>query len=268
MDDPAQLESEINSGLRTLRLGRPTRVYATLNSTQDVARQQAHDGAPHGTVVWALEQTAGRGRMHRPWASRSGGGLWFSVVLRPGGDAQAASLLSLAAGVALARALDGPAGQGVRLKWPNDVLLRGRKLAGILAEAETHGGRMAFVILGIGVNLDPGPGGFPPEIAGTAIALSEVAPAPAAPAQLMAAILAELEPWIETASADPAALRLAWLEVAETIGRDVRAEVGSDTVVGRAVDLDLDGSLVIDTGSGVLQRVRAGEVVHLRPSAP
>ncbi|HXA41352.1 MAG TPA: biotin--[acetyl-CoA-carboxylase] ligase [Candidatus Solibacter sp.] len=265
MDDANQLEAELNGALWTTRLGRPARVFDTLGSTQDEARRQARAGAPEGTVVWALEQSAGRGRMQRSWASRKGAGLWFSVVLRPSGGAQAAALLSLAAGVGMARALDGPTGGRVRLKWPNDVLVGGRKLAGILSEAETQDGTVAFVIVGIGLNLDPGPEGFPPEIADVAIALSEVAPATVAPAMLMAAILAELESAFDTAAADRDELRRAWLEVSDTVGSDIRAELGGKVVSGRAVDLDVDGALVIDTGAGDLTRVHSGEVVHLRP---
>ena len=265
MDDPSQLESELTAALWTTRLGRPTRVFETLGSTQDEARRQARTGASHGAVVWALEQTDGRGRMQRSWASRRGAGLWFSVVLRPPVDAQAAALLSLAAGVGLAAALSGPTAGLARLKWPNDVVVGGRKLAGVLAEAETHDGAVAFVILGIGLNLDPGPDGFPAEIADVAIALSEVAPTSIAPAMLMATLLAELESAIDLAVADRDRLRRAWLDVSDTIGRDVRAELGGTVVSGRAVDLDVDGALVIDTGGGELTSVHSGEVVHLRP---
>jgi BirA family biotin operon repressor/biotin-[acetyl-CoA-carboxylase] ligase len=157
-----------------------------------------------------------------------------------------------------------PTAGRVRLKWPNDVIAGGRKLAGILAEAETHNGGVAFVILGIGLNLDQGPDGFPAEIADVAIALSELAPAPFSPAILMAAILAQLESAIDMAIADPEELRSAWLELSDTVGRDVRAELGGTAVTGRAVDLDLDGALVIDTGEGEPVRVHSGEVVHLR----
>src|SRR5258708_19556114 len=137
MDDANQLEAALNDALWTARMGRPTRVFDTLGSTQDEARRQARAGASEGTVVWALEQSAGRGRMQRSWASRKGAGLWFSVVLRPAGDAQAAALLSLAAGVGMARALDGPTAGRARLKWPNDVLVGGRKLPGLLSYPTT-----------------------------------------------------------------------------------------------------------------------------------
>jgi BirA family biotin operon repressor/biotin-[acetyl-CoA-carboxylase] ligase len=266
MDAVNELEPKLTRLLMTQRLGRPAHVFESLGSTQDEACAEAENGASDGTLVWALEQTAGRGRMDREWASRRGAGLWFSVVLKPRGDPNAAALLSLAAGVGIAWALREPTAGAVRLKWPNDVLLDGRKLAGVLAEGETHDGRIRFVILGVGLNLDPGPDGFPPEIAGQAAALSEVSPGPIDPTTLMAALLRELEAAIDLAQAEPERLRQAWLGLSDTIGREVRAELGGGDVTGRAVDLDADGSLVIALADGSLRRVRSGEVTHLRPA--
>jgi BirA family biotin operon repressor/biotin-[acetyl-CoA-carboxylase] ligase len=265
MDDAAELASKLTELLTTRRLGRPAHVFDSLGSTQDEARSQARQGAGDGTLVWALEQTAGRGRMDRGWSSRRGAGLWFSVLLRPQGEPNAAALLSLAAGVGIARALRGPTDGAVMLKWPNDVLLGGRKLAGILAEAETHDGEVRFVILGVGLNLHPGPSGFPAEIAGQAAALSEATSGPIDAASLMSSMLSELEDAIDMAEARPEDLRQAWLAVSDTIGQEVRAELGGDSRTGSAVDLDLDGSLVIEVADGSRTRVRAGEVVHLRP---
>ena len=265
MDGAAALSGKLAELLTTQRLGRLAHVFESLGSTQDQARSEAQDGAPDGTLVWALEQSAGRGRMDRRWSSRRGTGLWFSVVLRPEGDPSAAALLGLAAGVGVARALQAPTAGAVRLKWPNDVLLQGRKLAGILAEAETHDGLVRFVILGVGVNLDPGPEGFPSEIADRAAALSEAHSGSVDAANLMATLLGEIEKAIDIARSEPEKLRQAWLALSDTIGREVRAELGGESVTGRAVDLDLEGSLVIEAAGGSLSRVRVGEVVHLNP---
>jgi BirA family transcriptional regulator, biotin operon repressor / biotin---[acetyl-CoA-carboxylase] ligase len=264
MNSLSELESGLASQLSTRHFGRPFRLFEQLGSTQDEAREQARAGSPHGTLVWALEQTAGRGRLDRPWVSNRGAGLWFSLVLRPGGDSSAAALLSLAAGVGVARGLPTSSAGSVRLKWPNDVLLNGRKLAGILAEAETHDGRLSFVLLGVGLNLDPGPQGFPPSIATEAAALVEVADPPLDAAALMASLLAELEAASELAFAEPEKLRKDWLELSDTVGREVRAQIGTATIEGRAVDLDIDGSLVLEMPDGTRQRVRSGELIHLR----
>lgn len=266
METISELESRLRSQLATRHFGHPLHVFEKLGSTQDEARQQAQGGAAHGTLVWALEQTAGRGRMDRTWVSNRGAGLWFSLVLRPRGDSNAAALLSLAAGVGVVRALPASSAGSVRLKWPNDVLLHGRKLAGILAEAETRDGGLRFVVLGVGLNLDPGPQGFPTPIAAEAAALVEVAGLPLDASALMASLLTELEVASELALDDPRALRQAWLELNDTIGRQVRAQTGAATLEGRAVDLALDGSLVVETSDGSRTRVRAGELIHLRPA--
>jgi len=268
MESVSELESRLASHLVTRHFGRPLHVFEQLGSTQDEARKLARTGAPHGTLVWALEQTAGRGRMNRQWVSKRGAGLWFSLVLRPGSDANAAALLSLAASVGVARAVPSSSAGAVRLKWPNDVLLNGRKLAGILAEAETRDGHLSFVLLGVGLNLDPGPDGFPAAIADQAAALVEVVDSPLDAAALMASLLAELEAATELALADPRALRQAWLELTETVGQQVRAQTGTASIEGRAVDLDLDGSLVLEMPDGTQERVRSGEVVHLRQVPP
>ena len=266
MESVSELESRLASQLVTRHFGRPLHLFEQLASTQDEARERARAGAPHGTLVWALEQTAGRGRMDRSWVSKRGAGLWFSLVLRPGGDSNAAALLSLAAGVGVARALPARSAGSVRLKWPNDVLFDGRKLAGILAEAETRDGRLSFVLLGVGLNLDPGPEGFPTSIATEAAALVEMADPPLDAAGLMATLLGKLEVAFESAMEDPGALRHGWLELNDTVGRQVRAQTGTGTIEGRAVDLDLDGSLVLEMPDGTRERVRSGEVIHLRPA--
>jgi BirA family biotin operon repressor/biotin-[acetyl-CoA-carboxylase] ligase len=263
MDSLADLKSGLEAVLQTRYVGRPTLLHEEVGSTQDEARRLADQGAASGTVVWSLAQSAGRGRMDRSWLSTRGTGLWFSVILRPDGDAAGAALLSLAAGVAVARALRAHGAASVRLKWPNDVLLHGRKLAGVLAEAETRAGSLAFVILGVGLNLDPGPAGFPASIAGAAASLAEVAPGAHAPAALMASLLGELEAAIEMTLGDPAALRQAWIELSDTIGREVRAQLATGAVEGLAVDLEVDGSLVVETEDGTRRQVRSGEVVHL-----
>ena len=265
MDSLRDLKEHLDAVLQTRYVGRPTLLYEEVGSTQDEARRLAGAGAANGSVVWAMAQTAGRGRLDRTWLSNRAAGLWFSVILRPDRDAGASAILSLAAGVAVARALQVPSAGEVRLKWPNDVLLRGRKLAGVLAEAETQGGRLAFVILGVGLNLDPGLAGFPPSIAASAASLAEVLPSqPDIPA-LMGSLLSELESTVEIALGDPSGLRQAWIELNDTIGREVRAQLGTGAVDGRAVDLDLDGSLVIEKADGTRWHVRSGEVVHLRP---
>ncbi len=194
---------------------------ASVTSTQDVARD-----LPIGSVVVADHQTAGRGRSSHRWEAPPGAALLVSFVLPPN------PLLSLAAGVAAAEAC----GRGVRLKWPNDLLLEGRKVGGILVEATP-----ARAICGIGINLTWAPEG--------AARLDEPRDQ----------VLERLRPAIETWSSAPAAQLLArWRELSDTIGKKVRVELPDQIVEGTANDIDASGALVVD---GVL--VSAGSLIVL-----
>ncbi|MCR4391542.1 MAG: biotin--[acetyl-CoA-carboxylase] ligase [Candidatus Acetothermia bacterium] len=226
------------------RFGRPYRYLGVVGSTQDALRQWARAGAPEGAVVLAERQTAGRGRWGRAWVS-PGGGLYFSVLLRP---VQPLPLLPLAAGVALVDAC-----QLGGLKWPNDLLAPdGRKLAGVLAEAEVQDGGAQAVYLGVGLNVEPD--GLPLGAAG----LAEFRPVDRA--ELLAEVLWALEVWT---SAPPEAVGHAWRQRNCTLGRWVRVTMGEGAVEGVAVDLAADGALVVQTRAGQ-RTVRAGDVAHLR----
>jgi BirA family biotin operon repressor/biotin-[acetyl-CoA-carboxylase] ligase len=267
MVEQAEVFGERLQGLlRTDRFGRQARVLASVPSTQDEARRLAREGSPEGQLVWALEQTAGRGRMDRTWSSPSGAGLWFSVVLRPILRAGEAGWLTLAAGVGVATALRRLGAADVRLKWPNDVLLNGGKLAGILAEGEVAGEGMAFAILGVGVNLRRPPEGFEASIRPPPATLADsVIAAAAEPAGVLAQLLADLEAAYDLLAAGRSAeLRRRWLEVADTVGRRVRAELAEGVVEGVAVDLSEDGALVLELADRRRVPVRSGEIIHLR----
>ena len=143
--------------------------FAVAGSTNDVARVLAEDGAPHGTVVIADEQYAGRGRHGRRWEAPRGSALLMSVVLRAG-RARAPAVAPLRVGLAVAHAIETTCGVDVKLKWPNDVVLNGGKVAGVLCEGSTTGGRM-LVIAGIGINVAQQHDDFPADIAGSATSL-------------------------------------------------------------------------------------------------
>ena len=250
----------LESALTTRSLGRSAAVVSQAPSSQDMALALADAGAPEGQLVWALEQTAGRGRQGRSWVSGQGAGLWLSVILRPPLDLERAAFLSIVAAVAAGAWLDG-LGVAARLKWPNDVVVDGHKLAGILGESV--GGRAAsLVILGVGVNLTT------PVLADPAAphptSLTDLGIEAGDQPRLVAGLLGSLEDRYQEFLRDgPPPAQLRWLEMSDSIGRRVRAEMGAEFVEGLAVDLDPDGSLVIETAGG-LRRVRSGEVHHLR----
>jgi BirA family biotin operon repressor/biotin-[acetyl-CoA-carboxylase] ligase len=241
--DPADLAP----WLRTRWLGRSSTYHAEIDSTQDEARRLASHAGSHGHLVWAGSQRAGRGRMRRHWHSPPGSGLFFSVVLLPRLPAAALGALPLAAGAAVGSALDGLVPGHVRLKWPNDVLLDGGKVAGILVEAQVTDGLVAHAVIGVGINLSRPAGDFDPEIRGRAAALDDVAGAAPPAARILAVVLGALEAGYEELIAEgPGRARRRWLQLADTIGREVTATANGRPLRGRAVDLDEGGNLVLE----------------------
>jgi len=231
--------------------------HARLVSTNDRVKELARGGAAEGAVVLADEQTGGRGREGRSWSSPPGG-LYLSVLLRPGEGAP--GLLPLAAGLAVADAV-AESGVSTLLKWPNDVVAGGRKLAGILSEASTGGGGLEWVVVGIGVNVASA---LPLELRATATSLAELLPAgPPAAAVLAAAVMSHLRVWYD-ALARPAMVVQAWRRRAlPWWGEAVEVRTGVGALRGQLLEVDDEGALVLST-AGERRRVLSGEVVRLR----
>lgn len=223
----------------------------TVGSTQEVAFALAAEGAADGTAVVADAQTAGRGRRGRHWHADPGTALLLSVVARPALAPDARPLLSYAAAVAVVETLHRAAGLEARVKWPNDVLVGGRKVAGILLEA-----RAGVVVIGIGLNV--GQGHFPAELAGVATSVALETGRPVDREPLLGVLLEELDRWrgrLEREGFEP--VRARWRAAADTLGRRVRV----DDTAGMAVDLDAAGALVVEGEAGV-RRVIAGELIE------
>ncbi|MCI0582650.1 MAG: biotin--[acetyl-CoA-carboxylase] ligase [Chloroflexi bacterium] len=225
------------------RLAGPLRAYGSVASTQTVARAWADAGAPEGAVVVADHQTAGRGRRGRPWTAPAGTSLLFSVVLRPPLPVARWPEIPLAAGCAVAESLEAVTGVSVDLEWPNDVLVDGRKLAGILAEGVS--GPVPLVVLGVGVNVSQEESDWPPDLAGRARSLAGVS-TPVSREHLLGALLARLDVWygvLLDRGFEP--VRAAWRQ---------RGLLGARlTVAGRAgaaVDLAPGGQLAVRCEDG------------------
>jgi BirA family biotin operon repressor/biotin-[acetyl-CoA-carboxylase] ligase len=238
--------------------------HEELVSTSDRLKQLARSGAPEWTAILADRQTGGRGRDGRTWQSPAGG-LYLSVLLRPSGEC--ARLLPLAAGVAVAEAV---AGFGVagELKWPNDVLASGRKLAGILAEASSGGAGVEWVALGIGVNVALDPERLPEELRGSVTSLSAQGATGTDPGAVAGAVLARLGVWYDALREAPLRVVAAWRERAVPWWGslvDVRSSAG--VLRGRLLALDDDGALVIELSGGETRRLVSGEVSRLRQAA-
>lgn len=223
-------------------------VLARVASTNAEVARRAGAGEPAGLVVVAEEQTSGRGRLDRVWTSPPRAGLTFSVLLRPAGPPAQWAWSSLHAGVAVARSLQELAGLDAVLKWPNDVLVGGRKICGVLAEAVPPDA----VVVGVGVNVTTRPAELPATGTATSLLLEGAVMTDREP--LLRAILRALPAVLAAADRD------AYRGLCSTLGQRVRIELPAGSVEGWAERVDDDGRLVVDgTGYG------AGDVVHLRP---
>ena len=223
----------------------------SVGSTNDEAARLAEAGAPEGTVVWAREQTGGRGRRGRRWASPVGN-LYSSTILRPACSAARAAELGFVAALAVADIV--PAARDVRVKWPNDVLVDGGKVAGILPESAVGArGAVEHVILGIGVNV-----GLAPQLADMRYPGAALGGAvEQALEKLTSALASRLAQW---RSEGFETVRAAWLAKAGPIGLEVDVKLGEELVRGRFAGMDREGALLLETASGP-RKIVAGELL-------
>lgn len=235
----------------------PVHWFRQVDSTNRYLLDESARGAPEGMVAVADEQTAGRGRLGRTWVAPPGASLLVSVLLRPRIARERWSLVTLAAALAAADALQATAGIDARVKWPNDLVVGDRKLAGLLAEADTHGG----LVVGMGINVRWDE--FPPDIAQTATACN-LCGDPVTRAELLVAWLRHLERRLEHLDDVVAETRVR----SATIGRRIRVELSARTFEALATGLDADGRLLVRCDGGTNEVVAAGDVVHVRPAEP
>jgi BirA family biotin operon repressor/biotin-[acetyl-CoA-carboxylase] ligase len=234
----------------------PVRFDEVTGSTNATAAELARQGAPEWTVVAAAHQTAGRGRRGRTWSDRPGSALLVSIVLRPDLPASHAGAVGLLAGAALADAAAEVADAATACKWPNDVLVAGRKAAGLLVEGAIAGERVQHLVLGMGVNLGQAP-------------VADAGAVDAGAAELLTAFLGAFVPHYRPSEPGFALSAVAaYRPWCVTLGRRVRATTVEGSVVeGEAVDLDDQGGLIVDTGDGLVV-VAFGDVEHVRPGTP
>jgi len=255
---PAELAPHWRGGWRRVHW------FAELDSTQRACRELARAGAPEGTVVIAERQTAGRGRLGRQWHSPAGLNLYCSILLRPPLAPAAVPAIALVAGAAVAAAV---AQEGLRpaIKWPNDVLIDGRKIAGILTEMDAELDRVHHVIAGIGVNLNAPRSAFPPALRIKASSLMLAAGHRIDRAAFTAGLLAAMEArYGRFLTAGFEAVRSEWESYSCLTGTDVRVATPDGETTGRVLGLDRDGALRLQRRDRTESRVVAGEVT-LRP---
>jgi BirA family biotin operon repressor/biotin-[acetyl-CoA-carboxylase] ligase len=271
MEEPAShlpyTPESIQSALGTTVIGRQLALYQQVGSTNDLAKEAGRRGEREGLVIAAEEQTAGRGRLGRVWSAPGGCCILCSVLLRPRFSSQYAFYLTIVASLAVYRACKAlideeqiPQAPTVAIKWPNDVLIRGRKVVGVLSETEFSGEDWSFAVVGFGINVNLSAeelGG----LRGAATSLAIELGGPVDRALLLARVLQELESlYLLLQNGQFSAVHSEWVGALETVGKHVMVTEAQDKVSGQAVRVDPDGALVIRTERGDEQRVLAGDV--------
>ena len=244
-------------------MGRTIHHFQTLDSTNSKAYQLALNGAEEGEVVISESQEKGRGRLGRQWFSPPYLNLYLSVILRPKISPHQASLITLMAAVATADAIEKFSGLRPLIKWPNDILLRDRKVAGLLNEIHSETDRIHFVILGIGVNLNMDEKMFSKEIRTVATSLKREMGQTVSRKAFLQSLLQELEKWYSIFLEEGGAVILkAWRDRAHIKGKQVKVTSFGETVAGIAIDVDSDGALILETEDGKQKRVVAGDIEY------
>ncbi|MFW6367324.1 MAG: biotin--[acetyl-CoA-carboxylase] ligase [bacterium] len=265
VNQPSALE--LGPLLNTRCFGQVLKYVAKTGSTNTDAAELARFGSPEGTVVVADAQTAGRGRLQRCWHSPPGENLYFSLLLRPPVLPERTPQLALVTGLALCRSIGALFPElSPRAKWPNDVYLNGRKLAGVLCGMSSEMERVQHLIIGVGINVNVGD--FPPEIADTATSLRRETGGEVSRPQLLATVLAELEhgydEWLENGMAGVVEQ---WDEVSFLAGREVTVEVMSEQVRGTVLGISETGALRLRQADGAVREIIGGDVHVLRGAA-
>jgi BirA family biotin operon repressor/biotin-[acetyl-CoA-carboxylase] ligase len=262
-NNPLSLD-EIQGALGTKRLGTKFHYFEEIDSTNSHVRRLAETGAPEGEVVIAERQFEGRGRLGRSWESPPYCNLYFSLLLRPALAPVHAPQITLMAAVALADTVAAFVVEPPVIKWPNDILLQGKKVAGILTESSCDAKHIEFVILGIGVNLNFSRERMPETIRDRATSLMEVGGKSFSRENFLRRLIQDLDRCygiLEDFGFDAIAPR--WEAYFALRGRRVRVEMVDEVISGTATGIDGDGALLLEAEDGVLRRVLAGDVIPL-----
>jgi len=235
--------------------------FPEIGSTMDSARELAKKGAEEGTIVIAEAQTRGRGRLSREWLSPEGG-IYFTLVLRPRISPAYAPRINLMASVAVAATINKLFGLNAELKWPNDVLIEDRKVCGILAEMDAEMDVVNFVNVGIGINANTSI----PQFEKTVTSLKDALGREISRKEFLSVLLMEIErqqPLLMKAD-----LLEEWKKLSGTLNKDVKIVAQGEVIVGRAIDIDTTGALIVKERNGSLKKAMAGDCIHLREEAP
>ncbi len=230
-------------------------------STNDLVSARARGGEPCGLVIRAISQTKGRGRRGRSWFSPPESGLYFSVLLPTGGEAETSPRLTLLVGVAAAEGLSGATGLRVGLKWPNDLRVRGKKIGGILCEYLEPPNHPPAVVAGLGVNLATRETDFPPELRESASSVLLSGGETPDAEGLLRLLLERIAFWYkEYESGGFDAVRERWLGLCDNLGESVSVRAADETLIGKNKGIDEAGRLLLEKADGTIERITSGEV--------
>ncbi len=253
---------DLSRGLRTRVVGRHILVYPEVGSTNSIASELGEGGEPEGTVIVAETQTAGRGRLGRPWVSPPNLGLWTSILLRPPVSPSEASLLSQLAAVSLAEAVAEVDPAVIpQIKWPNDLLIGNRKGAGILVEVKSEGDRVHYAVVGIGVNINHTLTDFPEALQRSATSLCLASGKPVSRLHVAQALYRNLDAWyVRFVEEGNEALFHRLSVLSGTVGRWVQVETGQEEFEAFAEAINRDGSLRVRLQSGEIRDLSSADV--------
>lgn len=258
VDEPLSAEA-IESRLTTRLLGHPTYFYAQIGSTNTEAIRLAYEGAPDGTLVIADSQSAGKGRLGRRWFAPPGSALLFTLLLRPRLSPVQAQRITMACSLGVARAVESLTGVPARIKWPNDLVVSGKKLGGVLTELSTvTDGVLDYAVVGIGLNVNLHPAELPETMTPPTSLLVECGQ-PVSRLALLIRLLTECEALYLPLCAGWSPHE-AWREALETIGQQVQVGTAEEVIRGRAVDVTETGALVVEDEAGARHVILAGDV--------
>ena len=257
---------EIISGLKTKMLGQEAYYFDSIDSTQSQALKMANESKNNGTIVIAEKQTGGRGRSGRKWVSLKGG-IWFSIILHPKFDISNTTLFPIASSLALSNAIEKTCRISTELKWPNDLTIKGKKLAGMLVDASFESNRIESLILGVGVNFEVDTKEIEKTLRKTpnyyGVSSLNEQKNKCKPIELIQSFLSELEHVYEELNNNKTnKIILEWTKKSSTIGKKIEIDTNDGKVTGEAIKIDNDGGLLIKN-KGKTHKVIAGDVIHL-----
>lgn len=253
--------NEIQLGLKTTMMGRHIHFEEIVSSTQKIARNLANEGVEEGTIVVADQQTNGKGRMARVWYSPKGTGIWMSMIIRPNLPVNQTPQLTLLTAVAIVQAIEELTPLKPEIKWPNDIMLNGKKLVGILTELQAEADQVHSVIIGTGINVNQKIDDFPEELQSIATSIFIETGTVWERAQFIQMILLKFEGLYSlflTQGFKP--IKLLWESYAISLNKKIIARTLSGTIVGKAIGIDDDGVLLIETNNRVIERIYSADI--------